>query len=327
MYTVQRLLKQYGDDVTVDVLDRLPTPFGLVRSGVAADHAETKNVTNQFSRILSDARVRYFGNVHVNTHVKVAELQQLYHAVVLTCGTEADRRLGIIGEEFTGVLSAREFVWWFNGHPDCADLPIDLSKTRSVAVLGLGNVALDCARVLLRDPTGPLAATDISAGAHKELCRSAVEAVHIVGRRGAVQAQFTGMELKELLFEIPGIRISIPPESLTITAKDEAEMKAERRKKRCFGLLRDKAAQDASVSEGARSLHFHFLRSPTEVVAGPDGRAQTLRMEKNVLTGGEDGGEQRARGTGEFEELRVDLVLTCIGYRALPLEGDRKSVV
>jgi len=331
MYTVQRLLKQYGNDVAVDVLDRLPTPFGLVRSGVAADHADTKNVTNQFTRLLGDERVRFFGNVNVGGDVSLPELQELYDAVVLTYGTEADKRLGITGEELPGVLSAREFVWWFNGHPDCADLPVDLSRTRSVAVLGLGNVALDCARILLQSPTGPLAATDISAAAHQELRRSAVEEVHIVGRRGAVQAQFTGIELKELLFTIPGIATAIPPEALALTAADEAEMAAERRKKRCVGLLRDKAAQNLGENQGERSLRFHFLRSPVEVVAGSDGRAAALRMERNVLTGGGDGAEQRPRGTGEFEELPVDLVLTCIGYRALPLEGvpfdERRGVI
>mmetsp|Transcript_16078 Transcript_16078/g.44812 ORF Transcript_16078/g.44812 Transcript_16078/m.44812 type:complete len:491 (+) Transcript_16078:104-1576(+) len=372
MYTAQKLLKEYGDGVTVHVLDRLPTPFGLVRSGVAPDHADTKNVVNQFNSILDDPRVKYFGNVNVGKDVTLGQLREMYHAVVLAYGTEADRRLGIPGEDLTGVFSARDFVWWMNAHPDCTSLPVDLTTVRSVAILGLGNVALDCARVLLQTPTGPLAATDISGQALAKLRSSNVESVHIIGRRGIAQApschsppcdaheealpshllngrmlfakaspsslplsslppqaQFTGKELKEMLFEIPGVQTVVEAEQLTLSKLDRAEVSASRQKKRIVDLI-SKAAKEPR-GESGRRLHFHFLRSPTEILANPSGRANALILEKNVLKPGEDGGEQRAKGTGETEQLPVDLVLTCIGYRGLPMDGlpfdNRRGVI
>mmetsp|Transcript_36312 Transcript_36312/g.86216 ORF Transcript_36312/g.86216 Transcript_36312/m.86216 type:complete len:340 (+) Transcript_36312:132-1151(+) len=237
MYTVQCLLKTYGDNLKVSLLDRLPTPFGLVRSGVAPDHAETKNVVNQFNRVISDPRVEYFGNVEVGRHVSLSEIQDVNHAVVLTYGTEQDRRLGIPGEGLPGVYSARDFVWWFNGHPDCAGIPVDLSRVRSVAILGLGNVALDCARILLQSPSGPLASTDISEGALSALRRSAVESVHIIGRRGIAQAQFTGKELRELLFEVPGVRTEADPEQVKLSDADRMEVAGSRKRQRAFDLI------------------------------------------------------------------------------------------
>jgi adrenodoxin-NADP+ reductase len=157
----------------VDIIDRLPTPFGLVRSGVAPDHPETKIVVNQFSRVAANGRCSFFGNVTLGRDVSLSELRETYHAVVLAYGAESDRSLGIPGEDLKGIHSAREFVWWYNGHPDMCDLSPDLKNTQSAVVLGQGNVALDVARILLRCKT-ELATTDIADYALDALCGSTI---------------------------------------------------------------------------------------------------------------------------------------------------------
>ncbi|KAG1664304.1 hypothetical protein FOA52_005702 [Chlamydomonas sp. UWO 241] len=188
-YSAGQLLKRLGDGVRVDLLDRLPTPYGLVRSGVAPDHQEAKNVTNGFSAIGQDARVRFFGGVTLGVNVQLAELRGLYDAVVLAYGAEADRHLGVPGEHAANVLPARQFVWWYNAHPDMARVPLDLSRVESVAVCGIGNVALDCARVLLKGAAG-LSSTDASDSALAALAAATgrLKDVHIFARRGPVQA-------------------------------------------------------------------------------------------------------------------------------------------
>lgn len=186
LYTTDRLLKAYGQSVNVDIVDKLPTPFGLVRSGVAPDHPDTKNVINQFTEIVADQRCRFLGNVTVGRDVSLQTLQELYHAVVLAYGAEGNKQLQIPGQNLAGVLSAREFVWWYNGHPEYADLNLDLSRIKNVAICGLGNVAVDCARILLQ-PVERLARTDIAEHALQQLRNSSVQQVHLIGRRGPVQ--------------------------------------------------------------------------------------------------------------------------------------------
>lgn len=202
-YFTDRILKLLGEEVRVDIFDRLPTPFGLVRTGVAPDHPNTKLVTNKFTTIASDPRVRFFGNVSIGPdavagELSIADLRSLYSATMLSYGASQGRKLGIPGEDLPGSFSATHFVNWYNGHPDFHSLPVDLSSTRSVVVVGVGNVALDCARILLR-PVADLESTDIAAHALQQLRGSAVKEVHIVGRRGPLQNQFSGKELREIL--------------------------------------------------------------------------------------------------------------------------------
>ncbi|EIE19717.1 nucleotide-binding domain-containing protein [Coccomyxa subellipsoidea C-169] len=318
-YTANLLLKKFGQQATIDIIDRLPTPFGLVRSGVAPDHQDTKNVINQFTRIGQDERVRFLGNVNVGQDIQLIELRQIYSAVILAYGAESNRQLGVPGEDLRNVMSAREFVWWFNGHPEYAKLPVDLSKVEEVTIFGLGNVALDCARILLKTPES-LASTDIAQHALDALKTSAVKKVHVVGRRGPVQAAFTAKELREIT-KLEGVRIVIPEEQLNPTDVDMAEMKASRIKKRVFDIL--KGAATASPPEGAeRELHLHFLRTPLELLPRDEERTTVgaVKLEANVLQAKGDGSQQ-AVGTGEYEVLRVHMVLSSIGYKSKAVEG------
>ncbi|KAG2482330.1 hypothetical protein HYH03_018739 [Edaphochlamys debaryana] len=327
-YTIDKLLKRYGDKVHVTLVDRLPTPFGLVRSGVAPDHQDTKNVTNQFSGLAADPRVTFLGHVRVGAgpgaDVSLGELRERHHAVVLSYGAESDRRLGIPGEDGPGVLSARELVWWYNGHPDMRDLPIDLTQVRSVAICGIGNVALDCARALLA-PAARFGPTDLAAHALQQLQASGGgREVHLVARRGPVQAACTPKELKELLTECGVAARVAAPEQLSVSAADAAEMKATRIKRRVHELVSKGVADSKGVPSGgeARELYFQFYRSPVEVLrGGPGGSVSGLKVEVTEVRPEGPGGAPVAVGSGRFETLPCQLVLKSIGYRGLPMEG------
>ncbi|CAL8471382.1 g10924 [Coccomyxa elongata] len=318
-YTANLLLKKFGEQARVDIIDRLPTPFGLVRSGVAPDHQDTKNVINQFTRIGQDERVQFLGNVNVGQDIQLRDLRQYYSAVILAYGAESNRQLGIPGEGLKNVMSAREFVWWFNGHPDYAKLPVDLSKVEDVTIFGLGNVALDCARILLKSPDS-LAGTDIAQHALTALRSSAVKRVRIVGRRGPVQAAFTAKELREIT-KLEGVRFVVPEQQLSPTDVDLAEMKASRIKKRVFDIL--KGASVASPAERAeRQLRLQFLRTPVELLPRDETSDEVgaVKLERNQLEAKGDG-SQRAVGTGELEVVPADMVLSSIGYKSKPMEG------
>ncbi|KAL0029968.1 hypothetical protein WJX77_010608 [Trebouxia sp. C0004] len=327
-YTTDRLLKAYGHHISVDLLDRLPTPFGLVRSGVAPDHPDTKNVINQFMAVAADHRCNFLGNVTVGKDVSLATLQQLYHAVILAYGAEGNKQLQIPGQKLAGVLSAREFVWWYNGHPEYANLQLDLSRVQSVAICGLGNVAVDCARILLQLPER-LASTDIAEHALRQLRNSSVTEVHLIGRRGPVQAAFTPKELREML-SMAGVSLHIAPEVMKVTPVDEAEMKATRMKRRVYDIL-SKAAQKPVDRKQARQLHLHFLRSPREVKDSGAGHVAGLELETNALQTNSDQTRQMAVGTGQLQSLAAQLVLESIGYKSYPIEGapfdDRHGII
>lgn len=315
-YTVDKILKQFGDGVNVDLVERLPSPFGLVRTGVAPDHGDTKNVINQFTRIAQDPRVNFFGNVCVGKDVSVEELRGIYSLVVLAYGAESDRKLNIPGEDSKGVYAAREFVWWYNGHPDQQHLPIDLSKVESVAVCGIGNVALDCARVLLR-PVEQLASTDIAQHALQQLRQSKVRTVQLCARRGPVQAACTAKELKELV-TMPSIAVHAAADQLAVSEADKTEMKAVRLKRRVFELISNAAATPKPAAD--RQLNFQFYRNPAAILADENEQVRAIRVEKTQLVPDPQRGTV-AVGTGEFEEYPVQLVLKSIGYKSLPLDG------
>ncbi|XVE70454.1 hypothetical protein DITRI_Ditri10aG0073700 [Diplodiscus trichospermus] len=277
----------------VDIIDRLPTPFGLVRSGVAPDHPETK--------------------------------------VVLAYGAESDRVLGIPGEDLKGVHSAREFVWWYNGHPDGRNLDPDLKSTDTAVILGQGNVALDVARILLR-PTSDLATTDIASHALTALEQSSIRKVYVVGRRGPVQAACTAKELREVL-GIKDLYIHIKEEDLKITPADEEEMKNSRIHRRIYELLSKAAVARASQpSSGQRELHFVFFHQPDMFLESSDkkGYVSGVHLERTVLKG-VGPGKQTAVGTGKFEDLACGIVLKSIGYKSVPVDGlpfdNQKGVV
>lgn len=315
-YTADKLLKRFGEGTQVDIVEALPTPFGLVRSGVAPDHADTKNVINQFTQLAQNPRVAFLGNVRVGRDLSLDELRRHYNAVVLSYGAESDRRLGVPGEDLPGVFSAREFVWWYNGHPEYRNLPVDLSRTHSVAIAGLGNVAVDCARVLLK-AADDIAPTDICSHAVEQLRNSAVKEVHLLGRRGPVQAAFTPKELREML-SLNGVQVKMDPEAFKLNPACEAEMKGTRMKKRVYDILSKALAEPR---EGDKSLYIHFLRSPVEVI-GREGRAAEVKLEKTRLEAAlQPGEDQKARGTGEYDTIPADLVLKSIGFKSVGIPG------
>ncbi|KAI3857210.1 hypothetical protein MKW98_010624 [Papaver atlanticum] len=329
-YTAERLLKAH-QKAEVDIIDRLPTPFGLVRSGVAPDHQETKVVINQFSRVGLNERCSFFGNVNLGSSVSLSELREMYNVVVLAYGAESDRDLGVPGEGLAGIHSAREFVWWYNGHPDFSQLRPNLKSAETAVVLGQGNVALDVARILLR-PTAELATTDIANHALASLQESSIRKVYLVGRRGPAQAACTAKELRELL-GIKDLYVNIQEGDLIKSPADEEELKNSRIQRRVHELLSKAAISQPHPVPGQRELHFLFFRRPDEFLSSDAGNDQVagVNFEKTVLKENGESGKQSAVGTGQFEEVECGMVLKSIGYKSVPVDGlpfdQRKGIV
>ena len=310
-YAAEALLKRADAVVDVDMFDRLPTPYGLVRGGVAPDHQKIKTVIRVFAATAARPTFRFLGNVCLGRDVTVEELHRHYHQIVYATGNEADRRLGIPGEGIARCTPATVFVGWYNGHPDYRDAKIDLSVER-VAVVGNGNVAVDAARILLRTPA-ELEKTDIAAHALETLRNSKVREVFMLGRRGPEQAAFSSAELKEL-GKMEAADPVIAPGELAGCAESTGNAEVDRNLK----VLRAFAAQAPRAD--ARKLHLRFLVSPTEIVADAAGKVAGVALEKNRLEARPDG-TVAARGTGEIEMLEVGMVLPAIGYAAERIAG------
>ncbi|KAM3859900.1 NADPH:adrenodoxin oxidoreductase, mitochondrial [Diretmus argenteus] len=326
-YTAQHLIKT-RQDVEVDIYERLPVPFGLVRFGVAPDHPEVKNVINTFTQTAQHARCGFYGNVNVGKDVSVEELQKAYHAVVLSYGAEGNRTMGVPGEDLHGVYSAKDFVGWYNGFPLNRELSPDLSCETAV-ILGQGNVALDVARLLL-SPIDILKKTDITQPALEALAESRVRRVLIVGRRGPMQIACTIKEVREM--------VNLPDTAPDMVAAEfegvaEALKELPRPRKRLTDLILKTALQipGEKQSKASRSWGFRFFRSPIEVLAAPDlARVAGIRLAVNRLEGSGEGA--RAVPTGEVEDVACDLVISSIGYRSLPIDprvpfDSRKAIV
>jgi len=325
-YTAGHLLKEASGRVEVDMLERLPTPWGLVRSGVAPDHPKIKSVTRLYEKTAAHPRFRYFGNVTFGEHISREELLDHYHAVVYATGSPADRPLGIPGEELPGSHAATEFVGWYNGHPDHTDLEVDLLGTERAVVIGNGNVALDVARMLVLTPS-ELAPTDTADHALEVLARSTVREVVIVGRRGPAQAAFTNPELLEL-GELADADVIVDPAELdhALAVHDEAA-EQDITSRRNVEILREYAEREPAGH--SRRIVLRFLLSPTALTAGPDGRVGAVGLIRNELVLGEDG-RLRAQPTEEREEIEAGLVFRAIGYRGIRLPGvhfDERSAV
>ncbi|CAL5444419.1 unnamed protein product [Camellia sinensis] len=314
-YTTEKMLKRH-QGAEVDIVDRLLTPYGLVRSGVAPDHPETKIVTHKFSRVAQNERCSFFGNVSLGSSVSLSELREMYHVVMLAYGAESHRVLGIAGEVW--IHSAREFVWWYNGHHDCKYLAPDLKSTDTAVILGQVNVALDVARILLR-PIADLATTDIASHA---LAALEDRKVYLVGRRGPVQAACTTKELREVL-GIKDLHINIKEADLVKTPADEEELKNSRIPKRVYELLSKVAVSGPSHrSSDQRELHIVFFRKPDGFLDSDDrsGHVVGVCFEKTILKESVGSGKQVAVGIGQFEDLECRLVLKSIGYRSVPVD-------
>src|SRR6201996_8539499 len=296
-------------DVAVDMLEMLPTPWGLVRSGVAPDHPKIKSISKQFEKTAEDDRFRFFGNIGIGEHVTAPELAQQYDAVVYAIGAQSDRPLNIPGEELPGSVAAVDFVGWYNAHPNFEEVTPDLSGARAV-VVGNGNVALDVARILVTEPD-ELAKTDIADHAIEALRPRGVEEVIVLGRRGPLQAAFTTLELRELA-DLEGVDVIVDPAQLEgITDEDAAAVG--KVCKQNIKVLRDYAAREPRP--GHRRMVFRFLTSPIEIKG--EGKVEAIVLGRNELVTDESG-RVAAKDTGEREELPAQLVVRSVGYRGVP---------
>jgi ferredoxin/flavodoxin---NADP+ reductase len=312
-YAADALLKSDLEDVQVDLIDRLPTPWGLVRLGVAPDHENIKAVSRAFEKTAARPGFRFFGNVEVGRVVSHAELLERYDAVIYTVGAQTDRRLGVPGEDLPGSWPATAFVAWYNGHPDFQELEFDLSHRRAV-VVGNGNVAVDCVRMLALTPE-ELAPTDTTHEAIEAIVGAGIEEIVMLGRRGPVQAAFTPPELKEL-GELAGADVIVDPADLELDPASERELAADtQRAQRNMELLREYSLREPAGKP--RRIVLRFLASPL-AIAG-DERVEGVEIVRNELV--EEGGRIVARPTAEVESLEAGLVLRSVGYKGVPLAG------
>jgi len=314
-YAAGHLLKNSDSTLEVDMFERLPTPWGLVRSGVAPDHPKIKSVTRVYEKTAANPRFRYYGNVNFGKHISRAELLEHYHAIVYATGSPSGRSLGIPGEELPGSHAATEFVGWYNGHPDHTDLEVDLASAERAVVVGNGNVALDVARMLALEPS-ELSNTDTADHALAVLRDSRVKEVVVLGRRGPAQAAFTNPELLEL-GELADADVTVDSEELErALAVHDAIAERKITASRNVAILRE-YAQRAPAGHSKR-IALRFLVSPTRLVAGPDGHLAKIELSRNELVAGDDG-SLRARTTGEQETIEVGLVFRAVGYRGIAL--------
>jgi ferredoxin/flavodoxin---NADP+ reductase len=301
-------------DVRVDMLEMLPTPWGLVRSGVAPDHPKIKSISAQFEKTALDPRFRFFGNIVVGDHVQAAELAERYDAVVYAVGAQSDRSLNIPGEDLPGSVAAVDFVGWYNAHPHFEEMAPDLSTGRAI-VVGNGNVALDVARILVTDPD-VLATTDIADHALKSLHDRGVEEVLIIGRRGPLQAPFTTLELRELgdLEGLGDVDVIVDPADFADISDEDLET-ASKTVRNNIKVLRGYAEREPRGAK--RRIVFRFRTSPIEIKG--EGRVESIVLGRNELVN--DNGRIVAKDTGERDEVPAQLVVRAVGYRGVPTPG------
>ncbi len=324
-YAIGALFKAEGLNVQVDLYDRLPTPFGLVRGGVAPDHQNIKAVIRVYNKMSENGGFRFFGNVKIGRDLQVEDLLRHYDQVVYATGNETDRKLGIPGEELAGVHSGTEFVGWYNSHLDFRERTFDLERATRIAVVGNGNVAMDVTRILAKEPE-ELASSDIADWALEALGRSSVREILLLGRRGPAQAAFSPSEIKEIG--------SLEAADLVV-GSDEVEIdevthrwleKAAKSAHTNVAFLTEQSKKGEGTKQ--RKIRCNFLVSPVELL-GEEGRLRAVRLERNSLFEGE-GGTPRPRGTGEFWVEEVQLLFKCVGYRGIPIPGvsfdDRRGI-
>ena len=323
-FAAEALLKA-GGAAAIDIINRLPPPYGLVRDGVAPDHQAIKSVARVYSKLLARDEIRYFGNVTLGTDVTVDDLRARYDQIVYAVGAQSARRLGIAGEDLRGSHAAFEFVAWYNGHPDYRDARFDLDSEH-VVVIGNGNVAIDVARILVLS-LDRLAATDIADHALAALRHRRVKRVTLLGRRGPAQASFTNPELREF-GRLDEVGAQVDARELDLDPQSEASLEGNAVRTRNMNTLRGYA--EAAPAGGDRIVHFRFLVSPVEILGGEDGRVTGVRVEKNRLVPQEDG-YMRAVGTGETEVVPCGMVVRSVGYRGKPIPGvpfdERRGII
>ncbi|MDG2064967.1 MAG: NADP oxidoreductase [SAR324 cluster bacterium] len=312
-YATGELFRQKSWEIRVDMFERLPTPFGLVRGGVAPDHQKIKSVQKIYSRIAENEKFRFFGNVEFGRDIFQADVMERYDAVIYSVGSPADRALGIPGEDLFGSHSATEFVAWYNGHPDFCDYKFDLSA-RNAFVIGIGNVALDVARILAKTPE-ELAETDIADYALEALGASQLEDIWLVGRRGPLQAAFSPAELREFM-ELADAEVLVEEHALELDTESQQllETEADNDTKKNIQLLTQ--IQERELFGKKRRVHFLFLTSPVEI-SGKD-KVEKICMVRNQLVKREDG-SLGPEATDEISEAEAGLVFRSIGYHGKPM--------
>lgn len=312
-YSTEALIRS-DLSVAVDLFERLPTPFGLVRSGVAPDHPKLKQAIQVYDKIAHSPGFNFIGNVTVGRDITVDELSEAYHAIIFTCGAETDRRLGIPGEDLPGSHTATEFVGWYNGHPDYSDRKFDLTHETAV-IIGQGNVAADVSRILSKS-IDELEKTDIADHALDVLAASKIRNIYVIGRRGPVQAKFTSKELKEF-GELDICNAVVSPDELELNneSRIELEEKTNAGHRKVYELLMEFSS--AAVVDKPRRCQFTFLKSPVELSGA--GKLEKVTLEKNMLQG--EPFSQSAIGTGEMYEIDAGILFRSIGYRGISIPG------
>jgi len=313
-YAAEALIKS---DITVkvDVLERLPSPFGLVRSGVAPDHQKLKQAIKLYEKIAASPDFNLIANVTVGKDVTVEDLSESHHAVIFTCGAESDRKLGVPGEDLKGSHTATEFVGWYNGHPDYRDREFDLSHDVAI-IIGQGNVAADVSRILSKT-VDELKHTDIAQHALDTLAESKIKEIHVIGRRGPAQAKLTPKELREF-GELADCSPIVLEQDMILNPESEKELeeKSNIASKKIYDLFYEFSKRDIDSSK-SKKCFFSFLMGPKELVG--NSRLEKVVLEKNGLSG--EPFKQSARGTGETIELESGILFRSIGYRGVPIEG------
>ena len=322
-YATEALIKS-GLSVKIDMLERLPAPYGLVRYGVAPDHAKLKQAIQLYDKIAEAGEFSYLGNVTIGRDVSVDELKNTHHAIIFTCGAESDRKLGVPGEDLPGSYTATEFVGWYNGHPDYRNRSFDLSHEVAV-IIGQGNVAADVARILAKT-VDELKHTDISQHALEVLAASKIREIYVIGRRGPAQAKFTPKELREF-GELSACDPVVSAEDLVLNpaSQQELEDKSNAGSVKIYQLFKEFAQRHGSAKN--KRCHFKFLLSPVELAG--QGKLQSLTLEKNILQG--EAFNQVARGSGEKITMETGILFRSIGYRGVPIAGapfdERKAII
>ncbi len=314
-YAADYLQKQSGLVVQIDMYDRLPTPYGLVRGGVAPDHQKIKSVTKLYDRIASDPNFRFYGNVEFGKDITHDDIAKYYHAVIYAVGAQTDRRLDIPGEDLSGSYPATEFVAWYNAHPDYVNYKFDLTQENAV-VIGLGNVAMDVIRILAQTPE-ELGQTDIADYALEALKDSKVKNIYVLGRRGPAQSAFTNPEIKEL-GELDDATVIVAPEEVQLDPHSEDFVKSGADKTATKNVDILKAYSEVGDTGKPRKIIMRFCVSPVEII-GTD-HVEAIKIVKNELVL-DDKGNLKARATGEYETIPCGLVFRSVGYRGVALPG------
>ena len=313
-FAADHLFKNTEFNIEIDMYDKLPTPFGLVRSGVAPDHQKIKTVTKVYDKIAANPKFRFYGLVEYGKHLKLDDLKQHYHQILFATGAQTDRKMNIPGEDLGRSHTATEFVAWYNGHPEFTGHDFDLSVEK-IAIIGMGNVAVDVARILCRSKE-ELSKTDIADYAFDKLINSNVKEVYMIGRRGPAQAAFTNPELKELgKLEIADCLIPKEEAQLDDLTTRYLSDNPERSVDKKVETINEYSSHTKTKE---KSLTIRFLLSPTEIYPDDKGNVKAIKLVKNRLSKSDDG-SLRPKATEEFEILDVDMVFRSIGYHGIPL--------